>query len=188
MTIPEERKKLLSHIAQHIKNSEQILPADFTMERGSSALIKGENQDGLDLATEHVKARWKREQEALKLRLVQTDALVCGDIANVRLLGGMDISFVKGSATDACATLVVLDAKDMSVLYEDYRLVQLTRPYIPGFLAFREVDHLLELVQKLRACAPQLVPHVCFVDGNGVLHPRGMRFLSVSQCILWLMR
>lgn len=57
-------------------------------------------------------------------------------------------------------------------------MVQLTQPYIPGFLAFREVDHLLALLERLRASRPELVPDVIFVDGNGVLHPRGFGLAS----------
>lgn len=59
------------------------------------------------------------------------------------------------------------------MVYEDYQMVKLTQPYIPGFLAFREVPHLLVLLQKLRKNRPDLVPGVIFMDGNGVLHPRG---------------
>ena len=67
-------------------------------------------------------------------------------------------------------------------------MVQLTQPYIAGFLAFREVDFIVALVAKLRdrhpsmqpqvqhtTCAPLCThPQVIFVDGNGVLHHRGL--------------
>ena len=46
------------------------------------------------------------------------------------------------------------------VVYEDLSLIALTAPYIPGFLAFREVDFLVEKVEKLRQLNPQLVPQV----------------------------
>lgn len=59
------------------------------------------------------------------------------------------------------------------MLYEDSRLVHLTAPYLPGFLAFREVPFLVEAVQRLREKEPSLGPQVLLVDGNGVLHPRG---------------
>ena len=44
-------------------------------------------------------------------------------------------------------------------------------PYIPGFLAFREVRFLLELLDELHASRPELQPQVILVDGNGILHP-----------------
>ena len=33
-------------------------------------------------------------------------------------------------------------------------------PYIPGFLAFREVDFLLERLEKVRENYPELIPQV----------------------------
>lgn len=47
----------------------------------------------------------------------------------------------------------------------------LTAPYIPGYLAFREVHFLLELLAELRASQPKLLPQAILVDGNGILHP-----------------
>ncbi len=39
-------------------------------------------------------------------------------------------------------------------------MVELTAPYIPGFLAFREVPFLVEKVDKLRQLHPQMTPQV----------------------------
>ena len=44
-------------------------------------------------------------------------------------------------------------------------------PYIPGYLAFREVEFLLTMLNELRASQPTLAPHAVMVDGNGILHP-----------------
>jgi deoxyribonuclease V len=41
-------------------------------------------------------------------------------------------------------------------------------PYIPGFLAFREVPFILDALSKL----PRQ-PELIFVDGHGISHPRG---------------
>ena len=57
----------------------------------------------------------------------------------LRFVGGMDISFVKGDAENACATLVVLTFPELEVVYERTRMITLTLPYISGFLAFRWV-------------------------------------------------
>jgi deoxyinosine 3'endonuclease (endonuclease V) len=45
----------------------------------------------------------------------------------------------------------------LQVVYEDYQEVQMTVPYIPGFLAFREVHHLMQLLNRIQ------------VSGNGVI-------------------
>ncbi|CAM9934897.1 unnamed protein product [Ectocarpus sp. 8 AP-2014] len=91
----------------------------------------------------------------------------------LRLVGGVDISFVKGSEENACASLVVLEFPSLQTVYEAYERVTMNHPYISGFLAFREVDHLARLVGQLRRERPDLEPDVVFVDGNGRLHPRG---------------
>ncbi|XP_015998794.1 endonuclease V isoform X4 [Rousettus aegyptiacus] len=119
---------------------------------------------------------WKREQAVLKARVVDRDTEAWQrDPAFSGLLrvGGLDVSFVKGDSVSACASLVVLSYPKLEVLYEDCRMVSLTAPYVPGFLAFREGPFLVDAVQRLQEKEPHLSPQVLLVDGNGVLHPRG---------------
>ena len=49
------------------------------------------------------------------------------------------------------------------VLYEDSRMVTLTAPYIPGFLAFRETPFLLDALKRLHSDKPELLPQVQFI-------------------------
>lgn len=65
------------------------------------------------------------------------------------------------------------DAHFLQVLYTISKVVDLDgRPYIPGFLSFRETG-LAELILELVADpAGRATPQVLFVDGNGRLHPR----------------
>lgn len=114
------------------------------------------------------KALWWCRQRLLRLFLVERDLL---DPAAARLVGGVDISFVQGSATDACAALVVCALPSLEVVYARCELVALRAPYMPGFLAFREAPFLLELIAALRSKRPELLPDVLLVDGNGILHP-----------------
>ncbi|NXJ02987.1 ENDOV Endonuclease, partial [Psophia crepitans] len=88
-------------------------------------------------------------------------------------VGGVDLSYIKGDNSRACASLVVLSYPALEVLYEDCRMVAVSTPYVPGFLAFREVPFLVEAVQRLQQEEPKLRPQVLLVDGNGLLHPRG---------------
>lgn len=60
----------------------------------------------------------------------------------------------------------------MEVLYEDYELDTTDYPYIPGFLAFKEVPSYKVLFERLRKKKPELYPELVFVDGNGILHTR----------------
>ncbi|KAJ4458770.1 putative Endonuclease V [Paratrimastix pyriformis] len=66
----------------------------------------------------------------------------------------------------------------MKCVYEAFKDTILQLPYIPGFLAFREVPVLLELFQELKEKAPHFWPQILFVDGNGKLHPMGFGHAS----------
>ena len=66
---------------------------------------------------------------------------------------------------------MVIDAKTHGVVYSAFRRVVLSAPYIPGYLAFREVSFLLDLIDELRAADGSKVPDAIMVDGNGILHP-----------------
>ncbi|EDQ90068.1 uncharacterized protein MONBRDRAFT_16520 [Monosiga brevicollis MX1] len=116
---------------------------------------------------------WEQEQDTLKKRMVERDQHNEWTLESLKRVGGVDISFIKGDNINACATLVVLSYPDLQVLHEESMMVQLTAPYIPGFLAFREVDHLVTLVRRLEASRPDLMPQLIMVDGNGKLHYRG---------------
>lgn len=72
----------------------------------------------------------------------------------------------------AVAVYVVWDSRTGSVAYQDHEFFALRVPYVPSYLAFREIDPLVRLVQKQRRERPSLTPHAILVDGNGILHPR----------------
>lgn len=42
----------------------------------------------------------------------------------------------------------------------------MTLPYIAGFLAFREVVHLVSLIDYIKKYKPEFVPDVILVDGR----------------------
>ena len=71
----------------------------------------------------------------------------------------------------------------IQVVYEDLTMVHLSSPYVPEYLAFREVEFLVNCVSRLLTSKPELVPQVILVDGNGMLHPRGL----ISHFIEWIM-
>ena len=112
---------------------------------------------------------WEKEQEKLKENLSLEDDPMLQDIMYI---GGMDISFDKFDKTVGICGLVVLDYKSLNIVYEDYNLVKIDEPYIPGFLAFREVKHLVKLIDNLKQNSPQYLPQVILLDGNGIIHPR----------------
>lgn len=139
----------------------------------------------------NIQNSWIEAQDSLKTRLVTEDdfrwqlpatttgtttttAIGGGECLGVlKYVGGVDISFAKDDPSVACGTLVVLDLQTLEVVYDDYSVVTLHIPYVPGFLAFREAPILLQLLEKMRTSDHPFYPQMLMVDGNGILHPRG---------------
>lgn len=120
------------------------------------------------------------EQDSLKSKLIETDDFKFvleqteEKLTNIphllKRVAGVDISAAKSDNNLAVVALVILDYKSLVVLYEKYELVYLKQPYVPGFLAFREVDHLIKMFDDLRVYDKSLLPDIILVDGNGVFH------------------
>eukprot|EP00823_Brevimastigomonas_motovehiculus_P001349 TRINITY_DN11878_c0_g1_i1.p1 TRINITY_DN11878_c0_g1~~TRINITY_DN11878_c0_g1_i1.p1 ORF type:complete len:372 (+),score=86.66 TRINITY_DN11878_c0_g1_i1:123-1238(+) len=127
-------------------------------------------------------AQWKAEQEQITKKLILEDNFSWTldpkkvdegkKVTALRLVGGVDISFVPDSNV-AVAALVSMSFPELKVVYSAYDVFELKVPYIAGYLAFREVQPLLTLIKHLKEKSPSLVPEVILVDGNGLLHYRG---------------
>ena len=90
---------------------------------------------------------------------------------SLRYVAGVDISFSDDGR--GCSGLFVFNLSDnMKLVYEDadQELIEMTQPYVSGFLAFREAPMLVEKLEKLKRTRPDLYPQVIFIDGNGLLH------------------
>ncbi|CAN0881772.1 Endonuclease V, partial [Linum grandiflorum] len=134
--------------------------------------------------------KWIKIQDILKRRLTTTDdfewrlpisnqsTMAVKDISggsadHLRYVGGFDVSYSKDDSSIGCGVLVVLDLQTLQVVYEDFRIVEIRVPYVPGFLAFREAPICLQLLEKMKKSDSSLYPQLLIVDGNGLLHPRG---------------
>lgn len=85
----------------------------------------------------------------------------------------MDISASKTDEKTASVAYVLMDFQTKKVLFETQKTIKIMQPYVPGFLAFREVEHLLDLLNDVKSFNPQLIPDVIIVDGNGIYHSNG---------------
>ena len=111
-----------------------------------------------DKNLELVKEAWIVEQDLYRSKVSDEDPVGwCGDTFSY--LGGLDISFIIGDDINACACYVVVD-KNLEVVYKDTKMVKMSAPYIPGFLAFREARFLVELVDAQKASKPEITPQV----------------------------
>jgi len=124
------------------------------------------------MTSKEQRKQWEAEQKTLAALRVQEDLLdwSCEDgFPDLHRVAGVDVSFF-ADGTYAIATVVVLSFPQLKVLWERSAAFRLSVPYVPGFLAFREVPALAQLMDSV-PCA--LKPQVVLVDGNGAFHPRG---------------
>lgn len=117
-----------------------------------------------------LKIKWIREQNILMNKVIKID-----QFDDVKFIGGLDISFVKNT-NNACVTLAILTFPELKLIRQISEMVVLKVQYIPGFLAFREVEHFMNVLNKLEN---KYRPQILFVDGNGLLHYR--KFGSASH-------
>ena len=127
---------------------------------------------------ETVRAEWEKEQNRLKEQLEESDRFDwCLDRENpsnttLSRVAALDISYSKDDSQKTVAALIIFSFPSMEVIYEDFEKEIADYPYIPGFLAFKEVPIYTILFNRLRQNAPELYPELMLVDGNGILHTR----------------
>jgi len=88
----------------------------------------------------------------------------------IKIQAGVDQAFLDDKIISA---IVVCVTPFMSVLEKKHVIAKIDFPYIPGFLSFREGPPIIKVFKKL-----QNTPDILLVDGNGILHPRGIGLAS----------
>lgn len=117
----------------------------------------------------------KRQQWEIAAQVVHAYP---GALSTVRVIGGMDISYLDGTDIGV-ACLVTLSYPSLEVLNEFYVIDTMTEPYVPGFLAYRELPLLSKVYNRaIKTLSPHDRPQVLMLDGNGILHPQGAGLAS----------
>ncbi len=83
-----------------------------------------------------------------------------------KIIAGTDISYNKKDPI-GYAGVVLLKADSLDIIEEFTLKGELTFPYVPGLLSFREGPLLIKLLQKVHP-----IPDLIFFDGHGIAHPR----------------
>lgn len=89
------------------------------------------------------------------------------------LVAGVDVSYAGKSnagAVDGFATYALIEVETGNLVWSTTVSDAVRFPYIPGFLAFRELPILLKLLSEVRR--HDRLAEVVMVDGNGILHQR----------------
>ncbi|SEJ53577.1 Endonuclease V [Dyadobacter koreensis] len=86
----------------------------------------------------------------------------------ITTIAGADISLNRFSEV-IFAGIVMLRYSDMQPIAYSMVESRTSFPYVPGFLAFREVPALVQALEQM-----SVKPDVIMVDGHGIAHPRRM--------------
>lgn len=95
-----------------------------------------------------------------------------GKISTPRFIAGVDISVNRWARTGTAA-VVILGYPQMEVVTTTLVTDEITFPYVPGLLSFREAPLILAAFAKLT-----LAPDLVMVDGQGIAHPRRIGLAS----------
>lgn len=85
---------------------------------------------------------------------------------DIKLVAGVDLAYwEEGNKQYGTCCIVVIDYNTKDVVEKVNSVGEIKVPYIPGFLAFRELPLVIEASKKLA-----IEPDIFIFDGNGYLH------------------
>ncbi|WP_457625909.1 endonuclease V [Persephonella sp.] len=114
-------------------------------------------------------SKLKTEQIQLSKKLNLKDKT---PVEHIRIVAGIDVTFtdIWKNPTTGIACITVIDVEnDFKVLEKVFAEKIIDFPYIPTFLAYRELPVILEAYKKLNT-----TPDAFILDGMGIMHPRKM--------------
>jgi len=111
----------------------------------------------------------KEEQLNLSQKLNLEDKI---PVEKINTVAGIDVTFtdIWAKKTTGIACITVLDlSQDFKTVETVYATREVDFPYIPTFLAYRELPVIMDAYKKLNS-----KPDAFILDGMGILHPRKM--------------
>jgi len=115
-----------------------------------------------DFKTDQPLKKLREEQVKLSRSVILTD-----DHDDIDTVAGVDAAYPYNAFDEACVSMVIMDYKRKRIIDEYVGYSKTLFPYIPTYLAYREIPLVESLVKNI-----PFKPSVILVDGNGVLHPR----------------
>ncbi len=89
-----------------------------------------------------------------------------------KLVAGLDCAFSK-NCKKIIAAAVVLKLPGLELIEKSSAVTEVTFPYVPGLLSFREAPACIAAVKKLKT-----KPDIFIIDGQGIAHPRRLGLAS----------
>jgi deoxyribonuclease V len=113
---------------------------------------------------------------------IQQRVLVQDNGKTPRFVGGIDVSYSK--ERKAIAGYALVDITRNELVWQTTLCAPVRFPYIPTYLAFRELPIMAGLLRKVENLGR--VPDVLLVDGSGILHPRRSGIASMLGVVAGL--
>jgi deoxyribonuclease V len=108
-----------------------------------------------------------RQLDELQIRIAEQVSLA-PLASEPECVAGVDVSYVDRDW--AVAAYALVDVADSRLVWSTTVRSPVSFPYIPGYLTFREVPALLDLLEQVRS--EGRLTDLILVDGTGILHPR----------------
>lgn len=118
-----------------------------------------------------------RIDRAVRAQTILSKLILLEDkIGDLRSVGGLDVSYIESNGLEyGVGTLIIVEYPTLKPYKCFYAVKRICVPYIPGLLAFREMEVLTPLLAyALNSTSVDLL----VVDGHGIAHPRGFGIAS----------
>ncbi|OGF55210.1 MAG: hypothetical protein A2Z21_03060 [Candidatus Fraserbacteria bacterium RBG_16_55_9] len=152
---------------------------------GTSTKIEKLQADGIPIQngcisnlSDHVFFQFETSKPLIPLRKLQeelSERVVRNPIRReYQTIGGVDLSY--DGPWIGVGAYVGMEIVSGRLLASEIAQVEISFPYIPTYLAFRELPVLLPLLERVQA--EDKLADVIMVDGSGILHPRHVGIAS----------
>ncbi len=99
------------------------------------------------------------------------------DFRGVHTVAGIDASYVL-KENKIIIGIVLYDYPSFNLFDKLHWITEITFPYIPGYLSFREGIPIVEALQKLNVDADMII-----IDGHGIAHPKRLGLATFVGCL-----
>lgn len=130
------------------------------------------------MGTSEMQEKFINRQNELRSRINVKDSF---NIDKVRLIAGVDLAYwVNNDGQEyAVCCVVIIDKTTHNLIETKSYSGKIEVPYMPGFLAFRELPLVVKAVELI-----ENKPDIYMFDGNGYLHPRHMGIATYASFYL----
>ncbi len=115
----------------------------------------------------------KEEQKKLAKKI-----LLKTEFDNVKYIAGIDNAYIDNKII---SVITVLNYETLELIEYKHSIGIPKTPHIPGFSSFREVEFLMDAYNQL-----EIKPDIIIVDGDGILHTKGLGIASHLGILLEL--